>query len=82
MILIKYKYIIANYADDILFKKQCEAIEKVFPDIQIGDNFSDVDGSLVQEYCTKYGNIKIKNDRYTDVLRVTSSFDLLPFFKN
>lgn len=76
------KYVVCNHADAILFGKQCRALEKNIPNLNVGKSYEDVDGTKVQEYSHPNGNVVVRNDMLVDVLLVTADFDLLPYFKD
>lgn len=76
-----FEYNICNQADSEIFYKQCEAIETHIAGIEKENLLEDVDGTLVQKYRNREGVIVVKNDLQVDALYVTSSFDLLPYFK-
>lgn len=76
-----FDYTICNYADRVLFEKQCRAIEQNIIPLQKDNLLEDVDGTLVQKYQHQKGSIVVKNDRQVDALYVQSDFDLRPYFQ-
>ena len=75
-----FNYTICNCADDILFKKQCQAIEQKFPKLNKKILLIDVDGTSIQEYEHSMGKIRVTNDQQVDALYVQSDFDLKQYF--
>ena len=75
-----FEYNICNRADIALFKKQCLALEKHIPDLQLSSNLEDVDGSIVRTYSLGTDTVKVKHDLQVDALYVISDFDLTPYF--
>ena len=45
-----YHYSICNVADEVIFQKQCRALEIHLPHFVKGELLEDVDGSLTQQY--------------------------------
>ena len=80
----KYNFgdLICNQFDAEIFKKQCQAIERRFPNIKKENLVEDVDGSLYQLYHHKNGDIYISNDYLGNYVYIESDFDLLPYFAN
>lgn len=76
-----FDYTICPWADRALFKKQCKAIENNIPDLQAEELLEDVDGSLIQTYRHKRGEITVRNSETIGALYVESEFDLLPYFE-
>lgn len=75
-------YGICDNPDAELFKKQCAAIEKHIPNLKQEPLLEDVDGSSIQIYTHKNGEIKVCNDYSLGDLYVESDFDLLPYFSH
>ena len=75
-----FEYNICNQADAKLFEKQCQALELNIPNLQASDLLEDVDGTLIQTYHHRNGEIKVINDIQVDALYVISDFNLLPYF--
>lgn len=76
----KYSYTVCTCADEKLFFRQCESIERHVPGVRLRDHWHDVDSTRVRIYQHPLGEIEVRNDRYADVLTVKSDFNLLPFF--
>ena len=76
----EYHYGICTEPDDVLFVKQCRAIEANIPNLNICQDLEDVDGSLTRIYHHDKGDIKVSNDRYIGALYVEADFDLLSYF--
>ena len=75
-----FDYTICNYADDTMFKRQCQAIEQKFPILSKKSLLVDVDVTSIQEYVHPMGKIYVKNDQQVDALYVQSDFDLKQYF--
>lgn len=49
--ILIFEYSICNQADKEVFKRQCNALEKIFSESLVKDNFlTGVDGSKIQTY--------------------------------
>lgn len=46
-----YHYSIYTIADEVIFQKQCRALETHLPHLVKDELLEDVDGSLMQRYC-------------------------------
>lgn len=46
-----YHYSICTIADEVIFQKQCRALETHLPHLVKDELLEDVDGSLMQRYC-------------------------------
>lgn len=46
-----YHYSICTIADNVIFQKQCRALETHLPHLVKDELLEDVDGSLMQRYC-------------------------------
>ena len=77
---LPYFYAICDTPDELLFQKQCAAIEKNIPHLKKLPLLEDVDGSSYQEYHRPDGIINVCNDFCFGGLYVESDFDLLPYF--
>ena len=75
-----FSYTICNYADKVLFRKQCLALEKHIPNLEKGSYLHNVDDSMIQVYKHPKGEIKVFNDTEVDALYIDSDFDLQPYF--
>ena len=76
-----YSYNICTNADEIIFKKQCSALEKYIPNIVKGKLLEDIDGSKTQ-FCYKNGKeIFVKNSCYIRAICIESDIELTIFFK-
>ena len=78
----KFEYTICEQTDKELFRKQCLAFEKRFPNITKDDVLEDVDGSAYQTYHHEKGDFVVSNDYYVGCLYVESDFDLEPYFRS
>ena len=61
-----FEYWICDAADDDIFQKQCEAIEKNVASLKKGKQLEDVDGSLIQRYEYFGKEILVYNDHFMD----------------
>ena len=50
---MKYHYVICNQPDEVLFRKQCAALEHHLPGLEKEALLTDVDGSQIQ--CYRHG---------------------------
>lgn len=76
-----FEYYICNQADEEVFVKQCNALEKNIPGIIKGELLTDVDESKVQEYVLNDKEIKVYNSYYTNEVYIKSEEELLHYFK-
>ncbi len=76
-----YEYIICNSADEEIFYRQCRALEKHIPDLQVGKFLDCLDETLIQYFQHPKGKIEVWNHADTDAVYVDSEFDLLPYFQ-
>lgn len=76
-----YKYSICNQADEEIFNKQCDALEKNIPNIKKGNLLIDVDESKIQEYFLNNKSISVCNSNYTNEIFIKSEVELKQFFK-
>lgn len=74
------KYIICNVADEDIFDKQCEALEKNIPRLDKRDTLRDVDGSIIQLYDRDGKKIKVLCDYIFDEVCIESELELTQFF--
>ena len=77
-----FRYTICAQPDEALFRKQCRAFEKKFPDLRKEKLLEDVDGSSYQKYYHTAGEFVVSNDYYIGCLYVESNFDLEPYFED
>lgn len=77
----RFEYTICTQPDEELFKKQCAAFEKKFPNLVKFIRLEDVDGSAWQTYHHEKGDFEVVNDCNIGCLYVESDFDLEPYFK-
>lgn len=75
-----FHYSICNTADEIIFRKQCKAIEEHVPNITKGKLLNDVDGSLTQLYSVAGKQILVHNSNYIDSVYVDSDIELKQYF--
>lgn len=79
--MLTHSYTICNCADEDIFHKQCEALEKYVPGIQKdGKLLEDVDGSLIQIYNKDGNKIRVLSDTEVDAVFVKSEIELTQFF--
>ncbi len=76
-----YKYTICNDADEEVFCRQCRALKKHIPDLQVGEFLDCLDDTYIQFYQHPKGSIEVRCDADIDVVYVDSEFDLLPYFQ-
>lgn len=76
-----FEYTICNQANEGVFYKQCEALEKNVTNIQKGNLIQDVDSSLLQYYDYNGKKVIVYNDKDIGAVYVKSEIDLLPFFR-
>lgn len=76
------EYLICNVADENIFSKQCEAIEKNIKNLLKHKLLEDVDGSKIQLYTYDDKEVKVVNDFYTNEVRVESTEDIRIYFNN
>lgn len=76
-----YDYNICTNADEKIFQKQCEALEKHIPNIKKGKCLEDVDGSKTQFYYKDEKKIVVKNNFYIGAVFVESEIELEHFFQ-
>lgn len=75
-----YHYSICTIADEVIFQKQCRALETHLPHLVKGELLEDVDGSLMQRYCLDGKTITVHNSNYIDAIYVDSEVELEPYF--
>lgn len=73
-------YTICNMADDDVFEKQCQAIEKKVHPLEKESILNDVDGSCIQTYHHNGNKIVIHNDYAVDAVYIESEISLEEFF--
>lgn len=76
-----FEYNIYNQADEVIFEKQCLALEKNIPNLIKKDLLIDVDESKIQEYDLKGSKITVYNSTYLNEVYVKSEIELEPYFK-
>lgn len=76
-----FEYNICNQADEVIFEKQCLALEKNIPNLVKGNVLIDVDGSKIQPYSLKGSKIIVYNSTYLDEVYVKSEVELEQYFK-
>lgn len=77
-----YHYSICNVADEVIFQKQCRALETHLPHLVKGELLEDVDGSLTQWYWLDGKMITVHNSNYIDAIYVDSEVELEPYFRD
>ena len=75
-----HEYTICTVADEEIYRKQCQAIEKRF-NIKPENVLEDVDGSLISVYHYDDKEILVINDEDTGIVQVKSEIELKQFFK-
>ncbi len=75
-----YHYSICTIADEVIFQKQCRALETHLPHLVKGELLEDVDGSLMQRYWLGGKMITVHNSNYIDAIYVDSEVELKPYF--
>lgn len=75
-----FEYWICDQADEVIFQKQCEAIEKNIVPLQKKKMIVDVDNSKIQTYVFKGKEIKVHNDYFMNEVYVKSEIELQQFF--
>lgn len=75
-----YEYNICNQADEEIFNKQCEALEKHIPDLKKGNLLSNIDGSKIQIYFLHSKKITVHNSFYIGAVFVQSEADIRKYF--
>ena len=75
-----FQYTICNEPDAVIFRKQCEALEKHIPRLQKGNALQDVDGSETQFYTCNGKEIKVSNSHYLGGVFIDSEIDIEQFF--
>lgn len=77
-----FEYNICNQFDEIIFEKQCLALEKNIPGlIKEKDLLIDVDGSKIQSYKLNDSKITVHNDYYLNEVYIKSDIELEQYFK-
>ncbi|MDO4479059.1 MAG: hypothetical protein Q4B73_08510 [Lachnospiraceae bacterium] len=71
-----FSYNISKNANNQAFKMVCSRIESGINEIKKEDLLVDVDGSLIQTYHTKNGEITVFNDYLVDAVYVDSELNL------
>lgn len=77
-----FEYWICNEADDAIFEKQCNAIEKNVTPLEKGRLLKDVDGSLIQIYAYQGKEILIYSDHFINEVYIKSEVQLEQFFND
>lgn len=77
-----FEYWICNEADDEIFEKQCNAIEKKVTPLEKRRLLKDVDGSLIQIYAHQGKEILIYSDHFINEVYIKSEVKLEQFFND
>lgn len=77
-----YHYSICNVADEVIFQKQCRALETHLPHLVKDELLEDVDGSLMRRYWLDGKTITVHNSNYIDAIYVDSEVELEPYFRD
>ena len=72
-----YHYSICNVADEVIFQKQCRALEIHLPHFVKGELLEDV----TQQYFISGKIITVHNSKYIDAVYIDSEVELKPYFK-
>lgn len=75
-----FEYWICNQADEEIFQKQCEAIERNIVPLEKREMLKDVDDSKIQTYNFQGKDIKVYNDYSMNEVYVKSEIELQQFF--
>lgn len=75
-----FEYMICNIADKEIFKKQCAALEKKYPNLKKEQRLQDADDSEIQIYNLSRKKIRVYNSYYLNEVYVRSDVDLMAFF--
>ena len=65
-----YHYSICTIADEVIFQKQCRALETHLPHLVKDELLEDVDGSLMQRYWLDGKMIRVYNRNWNRISRV------------
>ncbi len=77
-----YHYSICTIADEVIFQKQCRALETHLPHLVKDELLEDVDGSLTQRYWLDGKTITVHNSNYIDAIYVDSEVELESYFRD
>lgn len=77
-----YHYSICTIADEVIFQKQCRALETHLPHLVKDELLEDVDGSLTQRYWLDRKTITVHNSNYIDAIYVDSEVELESYFRD
>ena len=77
-----YHYSICTIADEVIFQKQCSALETHLPHLVKDELLEDVDGSLMQRYWLDGKTITVHNSNYIDAIYVDSEVELESYFRD
>lgn len=76
-----FEYSICNQADEEIFKRQCNALEKKFSELLVKDNFlTDVEESKIQTYTLNGKKVKVVMSNYENEVYIYSEIDLKEYF--
>lgn len=77
-----FRYSICSEADEDIFIRQCNALEKNISNIIKKEKLTDVDDSVMRIYSLDDKKITVCNSYYLNEVYVESEVDLIPYFKN
>ena len=77
-----YHYSICNVADEVIFQKQCRALEMHLPHLVKDELLEDVDGSLMQRYWLDGKMIRVYNINDIRSVYIDSEVELEPYFRD
>ena len=76
-----YNYSICNQPDEDIFHRQCAALVKYIPGLEPERLLQDVDGTLIQIYHHRRGDLLVWNDMQVGGVYIESDFDIEPYFE-
>lgn len=76
-----FEYNICTEADNNIYAKQCNALEKRVPGIKKERELHDVDESLICVYSLDGKSISVLNDETVGAVYIKSEVDLTPYFQ-
>ena len=75
-----FHYSVCTGADEAVFHRQCDALERHIPTLIKIETLVDIDGSITQVYRKGNARISVHNSNYIGAVYVDSDIDLKPFF--
>lgn len=80
MVIDMYEYTICKEANNKEFETACNKIEKIFPNIEVVSDLTDVDGSQIKTFRKDGKTIKVYNDYEVDAVFIDSEIDISHIF--